>query len=182
MYKSIILIMNFQQYDIKNKIDCNLNYVKITSEYLYLYYANQYTNSYLSIKYLPYKIVGLVIWDSIAYNNATYYYTTLNKQYKYNCDGLNYLPVNVKCLYMNIGNSNFIFNIPALIEYFNWPLMLIFTYEILLKNRILREQKKKLGNQDEILINQLKKLDIFEKEYIGGLFMFVDICNKYCRK
>ena len=133
-----------------NYIDCNSNYIYITVSDLY---GNECcAKSYMFIKYLPYKITGLLLWDLYLAK-----YGKSNKNiYRY--DGLNYLPINVKCLYMNTGNLKYLDNIPILIEYI----------QLFINNKYKYHY-------------YYKKLDIIEFKYIS-LSEFNHICNEYCNK
>lgn len=80
-------------------IQNSLNNIEITNVYIHLY-NNAYKsirNSLLILKYLSNRIINL-------YFNIEYY---MGKPY-----GLDYLPVNIKCLCLNINCIKLAYNIP----------------------------------------------------------------------
>ena len=136
-----------QIYEICTLKDNNINYLDINSNYLYIRYdIYNITHSYLSIKYLSYKITGLIIWENKKKDD-----------YIWKHDGLNYLSVNLKCLYTNIIHKKWSINIPVFIHFLN----LVGINYINNDNRLL-----------DININN-KLLTISE---------FNNICNRYCNK
>lgn len=133
--------------EVNNKELC---YINIMSNYVYLDIGYSDSKSYIYLKYLPYKITGLLVWS---------YKIILDKN-NYKFDGFNYLPVNLKYLYMNYVNFYNLNNLPILLEYLN-----MFG----------------CGRKINIICNYLKKLEIFEQKKISDN-TFKDICDIYCKK
>ena len=124
------------------------NYVRISCIY--------YTGSLLSLKYLPYNITGLYISCS---NNI------INKPSKYN--GLNYLPVNIRCLYLYIEYfyRNTLYNITL-----NMPFMIKCVGGIIepIKIYVLKQYLKQIEKYGDYGSNAMN-MDYFKKK-----------CDKYC--
>lgn len=136
---------------IKSVEDCKFNYLNIEYEYLYIDFRNLVTKSYMSIKYLPYKITRLIIWDYDRYisrHNPKY----INNYFYV----FNYLPVNLKCLYLNNGIKNITYNLPIYIVYINW-----------------------WPELQGISMKHLTKLKKNESLYMY-IYEFIDKCDKYC--